>query len=85
MPYKSDKDDFTNTTILLWAVVGIIFLILLLIMNISSKDTDSTWTVIYSDGTKYSNLTKRLFNEDDFITKEGKTIGFTGNHITIEE
>lgn len=82
------KDDFTNTTISLWAVFCIILLILILIMNISSetkKDTDFTYTVISSDGTKYSKLTKQFFNNCDFITKEGKRISFTGNHITIEE
>jgi len=91
MPYRSDENDYMPVVrfiVVLSAVAFNILLLIILIENIFSetkKDTDSTYTVISSDGTKYSNLTKRFFNEDDFITKEGKRIGFTGNHITIEE
>jgi len=49
------------------------------------KDAESKYTVISSNGRKYSNLTKRFHNDSDFTTEQGKRIVFIGNHTTIEE
>ena len=51
----------------------------------NNKNTGRRYTVIASGGVTYYNLSKRYFNDSDFLTKEGKTITFMGNHIVIEE
>jgi len=51
----------------------------------TKKDPESKYTVISSDGTKYSNLTRQFHNDSYFTTEQGKRIVFTGNHTTIEE
>ena len=90
--YKShdgNKVDFWSIVIiaglpiLLAMLIGFTFNILFL--QETKKDPESKYTVISSDGTKYSNLTKRFHNDIDFTTEQGKRIVFTGNHTTIEE
>jgi hypothetical protein len=51
----------------------------------TKKDPESKYTVISSDGTKYSNLTRQFHNDSYFTTEQGKRIVFTGNHTTVEE
>ena len=96
--YKShdgNELDFWSIVI----IVGLPILFLTAIMALSlflpnnslassqatKKDPESKYTVISSDGTKYSNLTKRFHNDSDFTTEQGKRIVFIGNHTTIEE
>ena len=90
--YKShdgNEADFWIT-----GIVGLLILFAALIFALPSvnnsqpikKDTESKYTVISSDGTKYSNLTKSFQNDSDFFTTEqGKRIVFIGNHTIIEE
>jgi len=93
MLYNKTRDvnelDFWSIVI----IVGLPILFLTSIMaslflflpNNSLANPESTYTVISSDGTKYSNLTKRFQNDSDFTTEQGKRIVFIGNHTTIEE
>ena len=99
MLYHKTRDvnelDFLEYSI----IVGLPILFLTAIMALSlflpngslassqpiKKDAESKYTVISSDGTKYSNLTKRFQNDSDFTTEQGKRIVFIGNHTTIEE
>jgi hypothetical protein len=86
--YDGNEADF-------WIIViaGLLTLFVMLIVGLplvyhsqeTKKDPESKYTVISSDGTKYSNLTKRFHNDIDFTTEQGKRIVFTGNHTTIEE
>jgi len=86
--YDGNEADF-------WIIVtgGLLILLAMLIVGLplvynsqpTKKDPESTYTVISSDGTKYSNLTKRFHNDSDFTTEQGKRIVFIGNHTTIEE
>ena len=86
--YDGNEADF-------WIIVigGLLILFAMLIVGLplvyysqeTKKDPESKYTVISSDGTKYSNLTKRFHNDIDFTTEQGKRIVFTGNHTTIEE
>ena len=47
---------------------------------------EKKYTVVTLDGTRYTNLTKKFFLEDDvFINEEGKTIIFNGHYTVIEE
>jgi sigma54-dependent transcription regulator len=94
MSYKSrDENHFYIIVIGVLIILPIIFLTVMTALpsiNVASsqptkKDPESTYTVISSDGTKYSNLTKRFHNNIDFTTEQGKRIVFTGNHTTIEE
>lgn len=78
-----------------WIILigGLLILFAILIVGLplvnnsqpTKKDPESKYTVISSDGTKYSNLTKRFQNDSDFTTEQGKRIVFIGNHTTIEE
>jgi hypothetical protein len=74
-----------------WIIVisaGLLTLFVMLIgftFKETKKDAESTYTVISSDGTKYSNLTRQFHNDSYFTTEQGKRIVFTGNHTTIEE
>ena len=89
--YKSHDGNEADFWII--AIVGLLILFATLILALSlvnnsqptKKDPESKYTVISSDGTKYSNLTKRFHNNIDFTTEQGKRIVFTGNHTTIEE
>jgi hypothetical protein len=89
--YKSHDGNEADFWII--AIVGLLILFATLILALSlvnnsqptKKDPESKYTVISSDGTKYSNLTKRFHNDSHFTTEQGKTIVFTGNHTTIEE
>jgi heme/copper-type cytochrome/quinol oxidase subunit 3 len=94
--YKShdgNEDDFWITAIVGLFILSDIFLFAALILALSlvnnsqpiKKDAESKYTVISSDGNKYSNLTKRFHNDSDFTTEQGKRIVFIGNHTTIEE
>jgi hypothetical protein len=90
--YKShdgNKTDFwtiviaAGLPILFAMLIGFIFSILFL--QETKKDAESKYTVISSDGTKHSNLTRQFHNDSYFTTEQGKRIVFTGNHTTIEE
>lgn len=89
--YKSHDGNEADFWIIV--IVGLLILFSVLVLALSlvnnsqptKKDPESTYTVISSDGTKYSNLTKRFHNDIDFTTEQGKRIVFTGNHTTIEE
>ncbi len=86
--YDGNEADF-------WIIViaGLLILFAMLIVGLplvyhsqeTKKDPESTYTVISSDGTKYSNLTRQFHNDSYFTTEQGKRIVFTGNHTTIEE
>ena len=82
---KNEADFFIKVISGLCILFLIVMIVDLTMSQATKKDPESTYTVISSDGTKYSNLTKRSYSNSSFITKEGKAIGFTGNHITIEE
>jgi hypothetical protein len=85
--YKShdgNKVDFWSIVII--AGLPILFAMLIgLTFKETKKDAESTYTVISSDGTKHSNLTRQFHNDSYFTTEQGKRIVFTGNHTTIEE
>jgi hypothetical protein len=86
--YDGNEADF-------WIIViaGLLTLFVMLIVGLplvyysqeTKKDPESKYTVISSDGTKYSNLTRQFHNDSYFTTEQGKRIVFTGNHTTIEE
>jgi hypothetical protein len=86
--YDGNEADF-------WIIViaGLLILFAMLIVGLplvyysqeTKKDPESTYTVISSNGTKYSNLTRQFHNDSYFTTEQGKRIVFTGNHTTIEE
>ena len=91
--YKSYDENEADFWIILIGGLFILFSLIIIILvdpnltrsQATKKDPESTYTVISSDGTRYSNLTKESYSNRSFITKEGKTICFTGNHTTIEE
>jgi hypothetical protein len=89
--YKSHDGNDDDFWIILIAGLFILFAMLILALSLvnnsqpTKKDPESKYTVISSDGTKYSNLTKRFHNDSDFTTEQGKRIVFIGNHTTIEE
>jgi hypothetical protein len=86
--YDGNEADF-------WIIViaGLLTLFVMLIVGLplvyhsqeTKKDPESKYTVISSDGTKHSNLTRQFHNDSYFTTEQGKRIVFTGNHTTIEE
>ena len=89
--YKSHDRNEADFWII--AIGGLLILFAMFIVGLPllynsqpiKKDPESKYTVISSDGTKYSNLTKRFHNDSDFTTEQGKRIVFIGNHTTIEE
>jgi len=89
--YKSHDRNESDFWII--AIGGLLILFAMFIVGLPlvynsqpiKKDAESKYTVISSDGTKYSNLTKRFHNDSDFTTEQGKRIVFIGNHTTIEE
>jgi hypothetical protein len=89
--YKSH--DMNEADFWIIAIGGLLILFAMFIVGLPlvsnsqpiKKDPESKYTVISSDGTKYSNLTKRFHNDSDFTTEQGKRIVFIGNHTTIEE
>ena len=92
MSYKShDGNEADFWTIVIAAGLPILFAMLIgftfsvLFLQETKKDPESKYTVISSDGTKYSNLTRQFHNDSYFTTEQGKRIVFTGNHTTIEE
>ena len=86
--YDGNEADF-------WIIViaGLLTLFVMLIVGLplvyhsqeTKKDPESKYTVISSDGTKHSNLTRQFHNDSYFTTEQGKRIVFTGNHTIIEE
>jgi hypothetical protein len=93
--YKFHDGDEADFWIIVIAGLFVLFAVLIMALSLvnpilnnphtTEKDPKSTYTVISSDGIKYSNLTKRFHNDSHFTTEQGKTIVFTGNHTTIEE
>jgi hypothetical protein len=85
--YKShDGNEVDFWSIVIIAGLPILFAMLIgLTFKGTKKDPESTYTVISSDGTKHSNLTRQFHNDSYFTTEQGKRIVFTGNHTTIEE
>jgi hypothetical protein len=84
--YDGNEADFWIRVIAGLLILFVSIIAVLVLGNPNPKnDPESKYTVISSDGTKYSNLTKRFHNNIDFTTEQGKTIVFTGNHTTIEE